>query len=98
MLSNVGQNVVNVKVLNLASEGVAVRVAFLATSSLKVMQGTACSDKLFLAKLAYNMHVTVDLWRDLLHVVDVSLSRVDQGEDSMNYGTVVHRTVKFSVA
>ena len=98
MLSNVGQNVFNVEALNLASEGVAVRVAFLATSSLQVMQGTACSDELFFTKLAFNMHVTVDLWRDLLYVVDVSLSRVDQGEDRMNYGTVVRRTVKLSVA
>ena len=98
MLSNVGQNVVNVEFLNLASEGVAVRVAFLATSSLKVMEGTACSDQLFLAKLAFNMHVTVDLWKDLLYFVDVSVGRVDQGEDRMNYGTVVRRTVKLSVA
>lgn len=65
-LSDVGENVVNVEALNLASKSFAVRVFIFATSSLKVVKSTTCGDEFFFAVLAFNIGATVDPGMEVL--------------------------------
>lgn len=65
-LSDVGENVVNVEALNLASKSFAVRVFIFATSSLKVVKSATCGDEFFIAVLAFNIGATVDPGMEVL--------------------------------
>lgn len=97
-LSDVGEDVVNVEALDFASKDIAVRVAIWATSPLKVVKGTTCGYESFFAVLACNIRATVDLRMDVLWVLDVSQSRVDQGGGRIAYGSVVGRIIELSIA